>query len=120
MLSIPIDILQDVFLALNRNEVEKSQLICHRWNHTIKAFISHMPLRLLKQLKIIVRQNSDPYIEADGEIAFKTDKCETIRSRRDYIKFCVFGELTFDCYRNNEEIIFVSFNTRRNLKTEYL
>lgn len=108
MTKIPHDILQDTFLFLNRNEVEKSQLVCSSWNSIIEGHSSIMPLRLLNQLKIYTSNKVHPYALADNEIIFDTEELERVQKRAENLKFCVIKLLVFDqehCYSLDEKSV---------------
>lgn len=49
---LPQDLLSDVFQALDRNEVEKSQLVCFQWYSTVQNFDYFLPLRKFHRLDI--------------------------------------------------------------------
>lgn len=112
MSSIPIELLRDIFINSTRNEVEKCQIVCRRWNRTVRAYINYMPLRLLKEVKIYVPKYRGPYpyVEADGELIYRTEESEKIIARRQYVKFCVIGALRLECNYHLENLTFrVSF-----------
>lgn len=57
--TIPNEVLLNILLALNRNEIEKCQLICHKWRDLINSSIESesLPYRRLHLLKLGERSN---------------------------------------------------------------
>lgn len=91
----PPDVLQDIFLYLDRNEVEKSHLVNNYWKSTITKANYLLPLRLINELKIVC-QPPYYYALADGRFIFDTGGWEEVRKRAENLRVCVVKNLTFD------------------------
>lgn len=87
----PSEILLELFFFLDRNEIERNQLVCRRWNSAIHKSLSLMPYRKLKGFDIIT---SPVYsVIAGGEVIFEVGDRESVQRRAESLKYCIIEEL---------------------------
>uniref|UniRef100_A0A914EN24 F-box domain-containing protein n=1 Tax=Acrobeloides nanus TaxID=290746 RepID=A0A914EN24_9BILA len=87
----PSEILLELFFFLDRNEIERNQLVCRRWNSTIHKSLLLMPYRKLKGFDII----TSPFysVIAEGEVIFEVGDRESVQRRAESLKYCIIEEL---------------------------
>jgi hypothetical protein len=92
---VPSDIIHDIFLFLDRNEIEKNQLVSKHCNATVKLYNFTLPLRRLKELKILGKAWQNSYAEVDGH--YVIDEQKNIDEKRvESLRFCIIEEIRFD------------------------
>lgn len=113
---LPVEIFYHIFQALNRNEIEKCQLVCHNWFSIIQRHSHILPLHLFYRLKFgkeSTQNDSEPNFE---EIfLFTTNEKTPIKICLDSfeiisnLKYCVFMacgpvKLNYSTYENIQKL----------------
>lgn len=69
---VPIEIILNVFLSLERNEIEKCQLINRQWRNIVNAYAQELPIRVISYLEV-------GYAFFNGLRAYKDEDVVSIR-----------------------------------------
>ena len=92
----PLNIYQNIFQFLDRNEIEKCRLTCRHWSTVIMEQPYLLPYRMIKEFKIVSTKGLFPYVIADRVPIFSSEDIEKVTHRAGYLKFCTIEELCFD------------------------
>uniref|UniRef100_A0A914ELA2 F-box domain-containing protein n=1 Tax=Acrobeloides nanus TaxID=290746 RepID=A0A914ELA2_9BILA len=65
---ILVEVFYDILQFLNRNEVEKCQLVSRFWNYTIIVDIKILPLRKIRELSFSMQKYEFPHIRWDNSV----------------------------------------------------
>lgn len=94
---VPPEVILDIFLALERNEIEKCQLVSCFWKNTVNENASIFPLRLCNEIQInngLNDLNIYPYSKA-----FPLSD-DTVK----YLRYCAFNKIEISWLKEGTKV----------------